>query len=110
MGPSCLQANLERYFQQGLVTGNYSALKLTSLGKASFLSLDNSSLHLQDKTEKKKKKRQKGMPEETVEVTLCSPEGPLHILLQREHGKHTYLDNGFGQHGQTPHILTHKYH
>ena len=59
---------------------------------------------------KKKKKWQKGMPEETVEVTLCSPEGPLHFLLQREHGKHTYLDNGFGQHGQTPHILTHKYH
>ena len=110
MGPRCLQANLERYFPQGLVTGNYSALKLTSLGKASFLSLDNSSLHLQDKTEKKKKKWQKGMPEETVEVTLCSPEGPLHFLLQREHGKHTYLDNGFGQHGQTPHILTHKYH
>ena len=31
------------------------------------------------------------MPEETVEVTLCSPEGPLHFLLQREYGKHTYL-------------------
>lgn len=33
MGPCCLQANLDRYFQQGLVTGNYSALKLTSLGE-----------------------------------------------------------------------------
>jgi hypothetical protein len=33
MGPCCLEANLEGYFQQSLVTRNYSALKLTFLGK-----------------------------------------------------------------------------
>lgn len=57
MGPCCLQANLEGYFQQGLVTGNYSALKLTSLGKTISSPLDNSPLHLQDKTEKEKEKK-----------------------------------------------------
>ena len=53
----CRRANLEGYFQQGLVTENYSALKLTSQEKSFPPPLDNSSSHLQDKKEKKMTKK-----------------------------------------------------
>lgn len=91
MGPCCLQANLDRYFQQGLVTGNYSALKLTSLGETFSSPSRQQQLTSSGQNEKKKEKMmtKKGGPKKTVEVTLCSPEGPFIFLLQREPRKHT---------------------
>lgn len=52
--------------------------------------LDNGSLHLRDKTEKKKKWWQKRGPEKTAEVTLCSSEGPF-ISYFRESMENTLI-------------------
>lgn len=109
MGPCCLQANLDRYFQQGLVTGNYSALKLTSLGKTFSSPSRQQQLTSSGQNRKKKKemmtKKGVGGPKKTVEVTLCSPEGPLIFYLER--GKRTDPDNGFSQRGQSlPHFVS----
>lgn len=72
--------------------------------------LDNGSLHLRDKTEKKKKMMtKKGAREDSWSHAVFFWR-PLHFLLQREHGKHTDPDNGFDQRGQSPHFLTHTYY
>lgn len=91
MGPCCLQANLEGYFQQGLVTGNYSALKLTSLGKTFSSPSRQQQLTSSGQNRKKEKWWQRKGPEKTVGVvTLCSLEGAF-IFYFRESVENTQI-------------------
>lgn len=110
MDPCCLQANLEGYFQQGLVTGNYSALKLTSLGKTFSSPSRQQQLTSSGQNRKKRKMMtKKGAREDSWSSHAVFPWRGLHFLLQRERGKHTDPGNGFHQRGQSPHFLTHTY-
>lgn len=111
MGPCCLQANLEGSFQKGLVTGNYSALKLTSRGQTSSTPSRQQRLTSsgQNESERKKMMTKRGAEKTVGVVTLCSLEGALIFFYFERDGKHTDPENGFSQRDQSSHFLTRTY-
>lgn len=72
--------------------------------------LDNGSLHLQDKTEKKKMMTKKGGQKRQLKSCCVLPKGPFIFFTSERAWKRKDPDNGFSKRGQSPNFLTHTYH